>query len=118
MNRLLRYAVSAGGVLALGLASACGGSSDADAKMDPDVPAIEVVSSYIPEPPASVAAAYVTFRSRDDEADRLLSATSDVTDVVELHRTRMDGGTMSMEMLEHFDLPARGELVMEPGGIT
>jgi copper(I)-binding protein len=51
------------------------------------------------------------------EMDTLVSASTDVADSVELHETNMaDDGTMSMQRAPGFDLPADGELVLEPGG--
>lgn len=116
MNRILRFAAAACGVAVLLAASACADDGSTDATAAPDGPPVEVVNAYIPEPPTDTAAAYVVFRNHEDEADRLISATSDVTGIVDLHQTQMDGGVMSMPHVDGMDLPAGGELLMEPGG--
>lgn len=77
---------------------------------------LEVVQSFIPVPPIDTAAAYVVIRSHSQTADRLVSVTADVTSTVELHQTRMDGAAMTMALVKSIDLPAGGELRMEPGG--
>ncbi|MCK9487739.1 MAG: copper chaperone PCu(A)C [Dehalococcoidia bacterium] len=116
MNRILRYAAAACGIALLLVASACADDTAADPTATHEGDLIEVVSAYIPAPPTHTAAAYVVFRNHSDEADRLLSASADVTDTVELHQTSMDGGTMTMIHVDAIDLPAGGELLMEPGG--
>lgn len=116
MNRILRYAAAACSVAVLLLASACTDDAEADPTTPPHDDPIEVVNAYIPAPPTDTAAAYVVFQNHGDEADRLVSATADVTDTVELHQTSMDGGTMTMAQVDGIDLPAGGELLMEPGG--
>ncbi len=117
MNRILRCATVACGVAFLLVATACAGDDGTDATITPDGTPVEVLNAYIPEPPTDTAAAYVVFRNHQGEADRLVSATADVTETVELHQTRMDGGAMTMAQLDGIDLPAGGELLMEPGGI-
>jgi copper(I)-binding protein len=50
-------------------------------------------------------------------ADRLVAVTTDVASRVEIHETTMnDDGTMGMSPIDGLDLPADGELVLEPGG--
>lgn len=51
------------------------------------------------------------------EADRLIGASADVADRLEVHETVMgDNGTMGMRRVESLDLSADGSLVLEPGG--
>jgi copper(I)-binding protein len=51
------------------------------------------------------------------EDDRLLIGFTDVADVVEIHETVMEGDVMRMQMLvEGLEIPARDEVVLEPGG--
>ena len=51
-------------------------------------------------------------------ADRLIGATTDVAREVQVHETLMnDDGTMGMNEIGAVDLPADGELVLEPGGL-
>ncbi|RMF66363.1 MAG: copper chaperone PCu(A)C [Calditrichaeota bacterium] len=65
----------------------------------------------------STGVVYLTLRNNGAAADRLLLATSDVAEAVELHRSKMVDGKMSMEMLkEGVIVPAGGEVVFAPGG--
>lgn len=49
--------------------------------------------------------------------DRLIGATADVADRLDVHQTSMnDDGTMGMQHVDSLDLPADGTLVLEPGG--
>jgi copper(I)-binding protein len=51
------------------------------------------------------------------EADRLISARSDVAEVVEIHETRMEGEVMKMQHLpDGIELPARSQVELKPGG--
>jgi periplasmic copper chaperone A len=50
-------------------------------------------------------------------ADRLLSASSDVADSVELHTMSMDGNVMRMRQVEGIDLPAGQTVELKPGGL-
>lgn len=50
------------------------------------------------------------------EADRLLSASSPVAGMVEIHQTEMQDGLMSMSEVDAIDLQAGEKLVMAPGG--
>jgi periplasmic copper chaperone A len=64
----------------------------------------------------SMGAFYLTITNSGDEADRLLSVTTEVATTVEIHDVVMDGGVM--QMMPQFDgveIPAGGELVLEPG---
>lgn len=48
--------------------------------------------------------------------DRLIEVLTDVAERVELHKTVTDGeGRSQMSMVDGFDLPADGSLVLEPG---
>ncbi len=49
-------------------------------------------------------------------ADRLVSATSPIGDMVELHQTVNDGGVMKMLPVETLDLPQGTKVELKPGG--
>jgi len=54
-----------------------------------------------------------------DEADRLIgvSVGADVAAMAEMHETSMaDDGMMSMQPIAGIDIPAGGEVMLEPGG--
>ena len=51
------------------------------------------------------------------EADRLLSATADVSDGVELHVMKMEGNVMRMRHVDAIDVPAGQTVELKPGGL-
>lgn len=62
-------------------------------------------------------AAFMVVLNGTDAPVQLLSAASDVADVVELHETSMVDGVMKMEPHpEGFEVPAGGALELKPGG--
>lgn len=77
---------------------------------------IEVVDARLGEPAGPNAALYFTAWG-GDEPDRLLGARAAVAAEVQIHETTTgEDGTMSMRPVDGLDLPADGELVLEPGG--
>jgi copper(I)-binding protein len=62
-------------------------------------------------------AVYMKLVNTGQEADRLVSAQTDVAEVVEIHETRMEGDVMMMQMLpDGLEIPAQGEVELKPGG--
>ena len=61
-------------------------------------------------------AAYLTIRNNGNSSDRLLQVQSDVAASVELHTVEMKDGVMSMFPVDGIDIPAKGEIVLKPGG--
>jgi copper(I)-binding protein len=49
-------------------------------------------------------------------ADKLLSASADVSKAVELHTMEMDGNVMRMRQIPAIDVPAGGTVELKPGG--
>jgi copper(I)-binding protein len=69
-------------------------------------------------PDAPVGAGYLTIENAGVSADRLVSATSEVTPIVELHTMSTVDGVMKMEHLpEGIDLPAGETVSLAPGGL-
>lgn len=69
---------------------------------------------------ADAAAFYAVVRNPSEEADRLVSASSERCGMTEIHETTMDAaGVMSMRPApeEARVVPAGGELVLAPGGL-
>lgn len=67
--------------------------------------------------PARVSATYVVIEN-SGEADRLVSASTDVSEKVELHTMELSDGVMRMREVEGgIDVPAGGKAVLEPGGL-
>lgn len=78
---------------------------------------IEVSEARIGQPTGPNAALYLTVTSEGEE-DSLIAATTEVAERVELHETAMSAeGTMTMEPVESFPVPASGSLRLEPGGL-
>lgn len=95
-----------GGLAALTLVTAACGSS----------PALEVTDARIGRPTGPNAALYLTVTSGSD--DSLIAASTAVAQRVELHESSMSAeGTMTMQPVEAFPVPASGSLVLEPGGL-
>ena len=70
-------------------------------------------------PPAvKVAAGYATIRNGGESDDRLVGATTDIAERVEIHRTEMDDGVMRMRPLKDgLAVPAGETVTLEPGGL-
>jgi hypothetical protein len=65
---------------------------------------------------AANGAVYMTIANQGAQADAVVSATSEVAKVVELHESKNEGGVMTMRPLSRFPLPAGGKVEMKPGG--
>jgi copper(I)-binding protein len=62
-------------------------------------------------------AAYMVIVNDGSEADRLLSVSSDVAAIAELHETKELNGVMEMAPVTAIDVPARGQTELAPGGL-
>ena len=60
-------------------------------------------------------AAYFTVRNLGDEADRLTGLSSPVSAMPMLHETTLSEGVSRMAHVEAAEIPAGGELTLEPG---
>lgn len=60
-------------------------------------------------------AAYMTLVNNGDTADRVISATTDVAQVVELHTVEIEDNVMKMRPVEQIDIPANGQVELRPG---
>jgi copper(I)-binding protein len=65
--------------------------------------------------PARNSAAFMTIHN-GGEADRLVAASGDVAERVELHTHMMEGDVMKMRQVEGIDVPAGGMATLQPGG--
>jgi copper(I)-binding protein len=65
-----------------------------------------------------VSAAYMIVENSTDKAERLMSASSSVAAVTEIHETKeMDNGMMGMQPLtDGLEIPANGSVTLKPGG--
>ena len=66
---------------------------------------------------AGTGAAFMLIKNEGRESDRLVGGQTEVAEVVEVHETVLEGDVMKMQMLaEGLEVPARGEVQLEPGG--
>jgi len=95
------------GVLGL-LLAACGAAGS---------PAITASDARIPQPAGPNGAAYLTLANDGDGDDRLIAVDTDAASDVELHESTLEGGVMSMRPVDGIDVPAGGQVRLEPGGL-
>jgi copper(I)-binding protein len=68
-------------------------------------------------PAAKVGGGYFTVVNPTDTPDRLVGATADVAQSVEFHQMEMKDGVMKMRAVSGgLEVPAKGELTLQPGG--
>ncbi|HZW04877.1 MAG TPA: copper chaperone PCu(A)C [Anaerolineaceae bacterium] len=64
----------------------------------------------------TVAGAFMVLKNDGSQADRLISASSDVAKVVEIHETVMEGEVAKMQKLsDGLEIPAGGSVELKPG---
>ncbi len=84
-----------------------------------EVGAIEIKDAWTRATPpnAGAGAAFMVLRNTGDTPDRLIAAAGDMADVLEIHKHAMDGGVMRMrEVAAGIEIPAGGEIALQPGG--
>jgi hypothetical protein len=62
-------------------------------------------------------AAYLTLVNPGESADRLLRASSEIAKAVELHKSELQGEVMTMQPVDSIEIPANGQVKLEPGGL-
>jgi copper(I)-binding protein len=67
-------------------------------------------------PGAEVAGGYLLIRNAGAAADRLVAASSAAAAKVELHVHVNDNGVMKMREVKGYDVPAKGNFELKPGG--
>ena len=67
-------------------------------------------------PGAKVAGAFMTIKNRGTQTDRLVSASSPVAGLVEIHEMAMDGGMMTMRAVKGIDVRPGTTVELKPGG--
>lgn len=69
-------------------------------------------------PKGGNSAAYMVLVNQSNTPDRLISASTDVANVVELHETKMVNNVMQMAPVEGgIAVPANGRVELKPGGL-
>jgi periplasmic copper chaperone A len=65
-----------------------------------------------------VGGGFLTVENTGTEADRLISATSDITPDLQIHEMKMEGDVMKMrQLVEGLELPAGARIELKPGGL-
>lgn len=79
---------------------------------------IEVKDSYVRATPPNLpnSAAFMTVTNSSNNDISIVSASSDVSKVVELHTHDMKDGVMKMYQVPEIKIPANGQTVLKPGG--
>lgn len=62
-------------------------------------------------------AVYMVIRNHSANNDVLLMAESDIAEAVELHKSEMKDGIMTMNPVESIEIPAGGQVELAPGGL-
>jgi hypothetical protein len=67
-------------------------------------------------PGAKVTGAFMSIVNQGKDADRLLSASSPIAGLVEIHEMAMEGGVMTMRAVKGIDLKPGATVELRPGG--
>lgn len=68
-----------------------------------------------PATAGGTAAVYLNVINSGHMADTLVSAHTEVAETVELHEMRMEGDVMRMQPVPQFEVPAHGQVALQPG---
>ena len=84
----------------------------------PGMPGMTDATSMPGMPGMSVAtsAVYLTIQNTGTQADRLVSAASQVAQSVEIHQSQVQNNVASMKLLDMLELPAQSTIQFQPGG--
>ena len=88
------------------------------------VPAVAQSSIQIEQPwsratpsGAKTGAVYMTIDNKSGTADRLVGASSDVAEKLQIHEMKVENGVMQMRQIPGgLPIPANGSVVLKPGG--
>ncbi len=82
-------------------------------------PKIEIADAWVKEvPPVSrVSVLFMKITNRGSTDDKLIGVKTDIAEHAEIHKMVMEGDIMKMRKIDQLTVPARGEVVLEPGGI-
>lgn len=85
---------------------------------DPGPPQISIEQPWARATPegAATAAVYAVIHNAGG-ADRLLSVETPASASTEVHRTEHENGMAQMRAVESLDIPARGQVVLQPSGL-
>ena len=86
------------------------------AKASDDVTIVQAYVRAVP-PNQPNSASFMQLINRSGIAHAIVSAKSDVAQIVELHTHLNEGGMMKMRRIEKINIPANGQTVLQPGGL-
>jgi copper(I)-binding protein len=66
---------------------------------------------------AATSAIYMTIRNRGRTDDKLINASSDVAEIVELHTTETRNGVTMMSRVDQVEIPGLKKAELKPGGL-
>jgi hypothetical protein len=66
---------------------------------------------------AATSAIYMTIRNRGKTGDKLINASSDVAEIVELHTTETRNGVTMMSRIDQVEVPGLKKAELKPGGL-
>jgi len=67
-------------------------------------------------PNQQVGAVFMEIQAKTDQGDRLIAASFEGAEKVEIHNHIMDGDVMRMRRIDGVDVPANGTVELAPGG--
>ncbi|VAW49539.1 Copper metallochaperone PCu(A)C, inserts Cu(I) into cytochrome oxidase subunit II [hydrothermal vent metagenome] len=100
--------------LTLGLLSALSSSPLLAAQAD-DIQVSDPFTREMP-PGAFASAAFMTLTNQSDQNIQLVKASTNVAKSAELHTHTNNNGVMRMRQVSFFEIPAKGEAKLQPGG--
>lgn len=77
---------------------------------------VENPSAGATPPGASVGGGYMLIRNTGSAPDKLVGASSPMSERVEMHVSSSEGGVVRMRQQENLTVPAKGRLELKPGG--
>jgi copper(I)-binding protein len=79
---------------------------------------LQIREAYVREMPPgqSTTAAFMKLVNPNNRPIAIVAATTDSAGQAEIHRHRHENGMMQMEQVTRVEIPARGQLIFEPGG--
>jgi periplasmic copper chaperone A len=85
---------------------------------DYQIKALRITNSFARATPpgAKVAGAFMTIKNQGQEADRLISASSPIAGLVEIHEMAVEGGMMKMRAIKGIDVKPGATVELKPGG--
>jgi copper(I)-binding protein len=103
-------------IFAVTMLVACGTAPETNTSSEPQIKVMEPWSRPSPMK-AGNGAVYMMLMNEGGVSDALISAETDVAEVIELHETKMEGDMMKMSPVTKVEIPAGGSTALKPGGL-